>query len=34
MSVAENEPISKTRFKMIESMVRPCGAPPKNEDDE
>jgi splicing factor 3B subunit 5 len=34
MAVAENEPIAKTRFKLIEKMVQPCGPPPIVKDDQ
>lgn len=28
MAVADNESVAKTRFKMLEKMIQPCGPPP------
>mmetsp|Transcript_43733 Transcript_43733/g.31884 ORF Transcript_43733/g.31884 Transcript_43733/m.31884 type:complete len:81 (+) Transcript_43733:13-255(+) len=33
MSVAENESIAKTRFKLLDKMIQPCGPPPYREDE-
>ncbi|CAK7200830.1 hypothetical protein SEUCBS139899_003529 [Sporothrix eucalyptigena] len=35
LSLAQGEPASKTRFKLLKNMVQPCGPPPaRDEDDE
>ena len=33
MAVAENESIAKTRFKLLDKMIQPCGPPPQKSED-
>jgi splicing factor 3B subunit 5 len=33
MSIAENQPIQRTKYEFLERMARPCGTPPKKEED-
>lgn len=32
-AVAENEAVARTRYKLLEKMLQPCGPPPEKEDD-
>ena len=34
MAVAENEAVGRTRYKMLEKMMNPCGPPPAKQDDD